>query len=98
MRPLAVALNVLFFWFGGVAGLEETEAALRAKDVPFHLLRGPAPGPAVAAFASGQAPGEGGAAGARAAAVVTDMAPLRVSMSWTFDAARGLEVICHFSK
>ena len=36
-----------------LSGLSETEAALRAKAVPFFLLRGAEPGEAVAAFATG---------------------------------------------
>jgi deoxyribodipyrimidine photo-lyase len=63
------------------AGLEETEASLRAKRIPFHLLRGEEPSQTVPAFAAQHS----------ALAVVTDMSPLRVPVQWTSSVAAALQ-------
>ena len=57
--PLVVCFNLVPHFLGAtlrqfgfmLRGLSETEASLRAKHVPFYLLRGAAPGASVAAFA-----------------------------------------------
>jgi hypothetical protein len=64
-------------------GLAETEASLRAKHVPFYLLRAADPGARVAAFAT--------RGSHRAAVVFTDMSPLRLPMAWAKDAAAALD-------
>src|SRR5687767_11207901 len=61
-------------------GLEETEASLRAKRIPFHLLRGDA-AETVPAFAKEH----------KAVAVVCDMSPLRVPKQWTAAVAAALQ-------
>lgn len=52
-------------------GLQEVEAELRRKQIPFHLLRG-SPSENVPRFAQDQ----------RAVCVVTDFSPLRVPLGW----------------
>jgi deoxyribodipyrimidine photo-lyase len=62
-----------------MGGLEETEAQIRAKNIPFHLLRGLAKD-TVPAFAAEY----------DALAVVCDMSPLREPMQWARDVAASL--------
>jgi deoxyribodipyrimidine photo-lyase len=64
-----------------LTGLEETEAALRAKHIPFYLLRGEEPAQTVPAFAQEHS----------AIAVVCDMSPLRVPVQWTSSVAAALQ-------
>ncbi|KAG5187561.1 DNA photolyase, FAD-binding/Cryptochrome [Tribonema minus] len=70
--PRFLAATIRHFGFM-LRGLEETEADLRAKRVPFHLLRGAEPADTVPEFARAQG----------AVAVVCDMSPLRVPRAWT---------------
>eukprot|EP00930_Biecheleria_cincta_P051447 TRINITY_DN36638_c0_g1_i1.p1 TRINITY_DN36638_c0_g1~~TRINITY_DN36638_c0_g1_i1.p1 ORF type:complete len:534 (-),score=107.33 TRINITY_DN36638_c0_g1_i1:68-1669(-) len=60
-------------------GLEETEAELRSKNIPFHLLMGN-PVDTIPKFISK----------VNAVAVVCDMSPLRVPMAWCKDVAKKL--------
>jgi len=87
-------------------GMAETEAALRAKQVPFYLLRDSKdPGSCVAAFATAGEASSSSSSGSssssnktkapdsthRTAVVFTDMTPLRTPMKWVRDAAACLD-------
>jgi len=63
-----------------IKGLEETEQNLRGKNIPFHLLEG-FPQATVPDFVAAQG----------AAAVVTDMSPLKTPMGWAQGVASKLD-------
>ena len=63
-----------------IEGLKEVEATLRAKSIPFHLLRGN-PVENITAFVSQH----------KAVCLVTDFSPLRVPLSWVNSVAARLD-------
>ena len=86
--PLVVAFNLVPHFLEATArqydfllkGLEETEADLRRKRIPFFLLRGN-PANSIPLFASCRQVSE----------VITDMSPLRVPREWVSQVADRLE-------